>query len=132
ERTGLRPRRRINRRRGHHAESLEGADPVYGAESARAWVPRAERILRLGPGLRRDESLRALLCGIGEDGEEVGSGQTVLLARRTRTIRMCSFDARSEGQSGHSLPRERCTEHFLLGLLLFSILLTFYQQFCSR
>ena len=32
-----------------------------------------------------------------------GSSQTVLLARRTRTIGMCSFDARSEGQSGDSL-----------------------------
>ena len=32
-----------------------------------------------------------------------GSGQTVLLARGTRTLRRCSFDARSERQSGHSL-----------------------------
>ena len=82
-----------------------------------------------------------------------------LLARRTRTIRMCSFDARSEGQPGHSLPREdfalfqrecvlltynaasnglklgsttRRIELFSLGLLSFSILLTFDQQFCSR
>ena len=31
-----------------------------------------------------------------------GSRQTILLARGTRTIRMCSFDARSEGQSGNS------------------------------
>jgi hypothetical protein len=31
-----------------------------------------------------------------------GSSQTLLLARRGRTIRMCSLDARSEGQSGHS------------------------------
>ena len=29
-----------------------------------------------------------------------------LLARRTRTIGMCSFDARSEGQSGNSLERK--------------------------
>ena len=34
ERAGVHPRRRINRRRGHHAESLEGADPVYGIEFA--------------------------------------------------------------------------------------------------
>jgi len=32
-----------------------------------------------------------------------GSRQTILLARGTRTIGMCSFDARSEGQSGNSL-----------------------------
>ena len=31
-----------------------------------------------------------------------GSNQTILLARRGRTIRMCSLDARSEGQSGCS------------------------------
>ena len=35
-----------------------------------------------------------------EGGE--GSRQTILLARGMRTIRMCSFDARSEGQSGES------------------------------
>jgi hypothetical protein len=33
-----------------------------------------------------------------------GNHQTILLARRTRTIRMCSLDARSERQSGSSLP----------------------------
>src|SRR4249920_16876 len=32
-----------------------------------------------------------------------GSRQTVLLARRTRTNRQCSFDARIERQSGGSL-----------------------------
>ena len=47
-------------------------------------------------------------------------------------MKECGLDARSEGQPVHSLPRERCTEHFLLGLLSFSILLTFDQQFCSR
>jgi hypothetical protein len=31
-----------------------------------------------------------------------GSRQTILLARRTRTIKRCSSDARSEGQSGCS------------------------------
>src|SRR5688572_21070108 len=31
-----------------------------------------------------------------------GNSQTILLARRGRTIRMCSLDARSEGQSGCS------------------------------
>jgi len=34
--------------------------------------------------------------------EREGSSQTILLARRTRTIKRCSFDARSEGQSGCS------------------------------
>jgi len=31
-----------------------------------------------------------------------GSSQTILLARRTRTMKLCSSDARSEGQSGCS------------------------------
>ena len=35
-----------------------------------------------------------------------GSRQTILLARRTRTMKLCSSDARSEGQSGDSLGRE--------------------------
>ena len=34
--------------------------------------------------------------------EREGSGQTVLCARRAPTIKPWSFDARSEGQSGHS------------------------------
>jgi len=34
--------------------------------------------------------------------EQEGSSQTILLARRTRTIKLCSSDARSEGQSGRS------------------------------
>ena len=64
----------------------------------------------------------------GGDRERSGA----LLARRTRTFRKCSFDARRQGQPGHSLPRERCSEHFSLDLLSFLILLTFNQQFCSR
>jgi len=36
----------------------------------------------------------------------IGSRQTILLARRTRTMKLCSSDARSEGQSGDSLGRE--------------------------
>jgi len=36
----------------------------------------------------------------------IGSRQTILLARRTRTMKRCSSDARSEGQSGDSLGRE--------------------------
>ncbi len=37
---------------------------------------------------------------------EVGSRRTIFLARRTRTMGMCSFDARSERQSGDSLERK--------------------------
>jgi len=48
------------------------------------------------PSLRRSRR-----TGRGE-----GRGQTVLPARRTRTMKLCSFDARSEGQSGDSLGRE--------------------------
>ena len=36
----------------------------------------------------------------------IGSRQTILLARRTRTMKLCSSDASSEGQSGDSLGRE--------------------------
>jgi len=36
-----------------------------------------------------------------EDGE--GRSQTILLARRTRTMKLCSSHARREGRSGHSL-----------------------------
>ena len=35
----------------------------------------------------------------------IESRQTILLARRTRTIKLCSSDASSEGQSGDSLLR---------------------------
>jgi hypothetical protein len=34
--------------------------------------------------------------------EQKGEQQTILYARRTRTIKRCSSDARSEGQSGCS------------------------------
>ncbi len=36
----------------------------------------------------------------------IGSRQTILLARRTRTMNLCSSDARSEGQSDDSHGRE--------------------------
>ena len=36
-----------------------------------------------------------------------GNSQTILLARRGRTIGMCSLDARSEGQSGCPPPLKR-------------------------
>jgi phage terminase large subunit-like protein len=38
----------------------------------------------------------------------IESHQTILLARGTRTIRICSSDARSEGQSGDSHWVRRC------------------------
>jgi hypothetical protein len=50
--------------------------------------------------------------GAEEDDDDVAGDWTILLARRTRTIRMCSFDARSEGQSSHPL----VLEHFTHGL----------------
>ena len=40
--------------------------------------------------------------GGSSNREERGGSQTILLARRGRTIRMCSLDARSKGQSGCS------------------------------
>jgi len=49
-----------------------------------------------------------LLCSRNARPEKdmKGSRQTILLARRTRTMKLCSYDARSEGQSGDSLGRE--------------------------
>ena len=38
-----------------------------------------------------------------------GSGQGALLARRTRTVKLCSFDARSKGQPW-PLPKLRFSE----------------------
>ena len=42
--------------------------------------------------------------------EQEGNSQTILLARRTRTIKLCSSDARSEGQSGNSPGQSLCAE----------------------
>ena len=39
--------------------------------------------------------------------KDVAGDWTILLASRTRTIGMCSFDARSEGQSSHPLVSEQ-------------------------
>ena len=49
-----------------------------------------------------------LLCSRNARPEKGGRGshQTILLARRTHTMKLCSSDARSEGQSGDSLGRE--------------------------
>ena len=52
------------------------------------------------------EVIPSVLCGESDNEqawEGEGSSQTILLARRGRTIGMCSLDARSEGQSGCSL-----------------------------
>ena len=59
----------------------------------------------------------------------LGSGQVpFLLAERARWE--CARSMRAvKGSLGHSLLREMCIEHFSLGLLSFSILLTFDQQF---
>jgi len=43
-----------------------------------------------------------------------GSRQTVLLARRTRTMKQCSFDARSKEQSAYSLWRSCGIRRLLL------------------
>ena len=46
-------------------------------------------------------------------------GQTALRARAARTIRMCSLDARSKGQSGHpsKLDLERAEEVSTVGTI---------------
>lgn len=38
-----------------------------------------QRILQLGPGLWRPESLRTLFCGAGKDWNEIGSDQVILV-----------------------------------------------------
>ena len=48
-----------------------------------------------------------------EEGE--GSSQTILLARRTRTITLCSADVRSEGRSGYSLEEQRVVADWSTG-----------------
>ncbi len=50
----------------------------------------------------------ALLCSRNARPEKDGEGAArCLLARRTRTVKLCSFDARSEGQPWPLLPRKR-------------------------
>ena len=65
------------------------------AERAPSEGPRSTRAFEDQPGhpLKREPSK------LGGKGR---SRQTILLARRTRTIRQCSSDARTEGQSGDS------------------------------
>ena len=47
---------------------------------------------------------------------EMGGSRTILLARQTRTIKQCSFDARSKGQSGCSFPlREKWGRFRVIG-----------------
>jgi hypothetical protein len=52
-------------------------------------------------GMEPDHLLVLAQRAASEGGE--GSHQTILLARGTRTVKRCSSDARSEGQSGDSL-----------------------------
>ena len=62
-------------------------------------------IMGCGDGPARKGRMEAddLLCSRNARPEKGrGSRQTILLARRTRTIKQCSFDARSEEQSGDS------------------------------
>jgi hypothetical protein len=64
----------------------------------------------MAPQERRGDSLVVLLLAERAASEGWGgSRQTILLARRTRTMKLCSFDARSEGQPGDSPGREGVT-----------------------
>jgi hypothetical protein len=64
-----------------------------------------ERINRLGHGNSGADGLSPLHAQRAASEGWEGSRQTILLARRTRTMKRCSSDARSEGQSGDSLRR---------------------------
>ena len=55
-------------------------------------LERLEIMLRRWQG-----SVNGSSIGLGRQVVGIGSRQTILLARRTRTIRMCSFDARTRG-----------------------------------
>jgi hypothetical protein len=68
-----------------------------------------ERINRLGHGNSGADGLSPLLAQRAASEGCEGSRQTILLARRTRTMKRCSSDARSEGQSGDSPGREGVT-----------------------
>src|SRR4029450_963495 len=74
QRTGFYSRRGIDRCGRHDAEGLEGADSLSRLESARTWLSRTERILRLGPGFRRNESVCALFFGARQNGEPLEGG----------------------------------------------------------
>jgi hypothetical protein len=80
-------------------------DPARGMSSSSVrkiqqppLLERHENMLRRSKG-----SVNGFSVGSESQVAGIGSHQAILLARRTRTIRMCSSDARSEGQSGDSL-----------------------------
>src|SRR5215468_10638321 len=69
QRTGFYPWRGIDRCGRHDAKGLEGTDSLSRLESARTWLSCTERILRLGPSFRRNESVCALFFGARQNGE---------------------------------------------------------------
>ena len=76
--------------------------------SRAAWSFSCSRNARPQKGLVRRAHSRINQAALWRDrqanlAEVGGNSQAILLARRGRTIRMCSLNARSEGQSGDSL-----------------------------
>src|SRR4029453_14971287 len=78
QRTGFYARRGIHRRGRHDAEGLEGADSLSRLESAQTWLSWTERIFRLGPSFRRNESVCALFFGTRQNGEPLEGGTSVV------------------------------------------------------
>jgi hypothetical protein len=64
---------------------------------------------RTEEGMKPDDLLCS--CNTRPQKGKRGSSQTILLARRTRTMKQCSSDARSEGQPDHSF-MERWRENW--------------------
>src|SRR5690242_21481962 len=103
QRTGFYSRRGIDRCGRHDAEGLEGADSLSRLESARTWLSCTERILRLGPSFRRNESVCALFFGARQNGEPLEERRASVSASKLspgyshpRPAR-CSVDHRSIG-----------------------------------
>ena len=78
-------------------------------------VRRAQLGTKPGHPLEREMSkLGRIICIVERAASEgwEGSSQTILLARRGRTIRMCSLDARSEDYDHHNTDEGRQSVFF--------------------
>ena len=84
---GLRARRRLDWRGADHAQDAEGAGHVPGAVAPRARLPRHQRELRLGPGLRRHGDVLPLFHEIAALAGPPGAARQVESAARGATLR---------------------------------------------
>jgi hypothetical protein len=87
-------------RRAH--SRIDQVAPVEGNEQA--WMDQLDFVRCAQWKINQPPSLRERAGLEGQEGGKEWPG--ALLARRTRTVKLRSSDARSEGQPGHSLERE--------------------------